>query len=53
MNENNKSLESIINAVGCMTEILWLFYSGLVKQGFSKEEAMNLTESYLTFLMVK
>jgi hypothetical protein len=50
MNDNPNSNE-VINAVGAMAEMSWIFYSTAIKKGFSAVQAFQLTQTYLSSLM--
>lgn len=48
--ENNNAAQDvsgILNSVGALSELLWLFYSNLLKQGFSRNDAFKLTHDYM------
>lgn len=47
----NKKAEDIVNAVGSLAEICRLFYSHLVKLGFTRGEALELTKGYIRATM--
>lgn len=46
----NEELKEYINAVGALAEAMALFRSSLLKQGFTKAEALELTKVYLNNL---
>lgn len=46
-NSTTQDVSSILNSVGALSELLWLFYSNLLKQGFSRKDAFNLTHDYM------
>lgn len=43
----NKDIKDIINSVGATAEMLRLFYDNLIKQGFTNQEALQLTSNYM------
>ena len=43
----NTEFQKLIDSVGAASEILRLFYNSLIKQGFTKQEALYLTGNYL------
>lgn len=51
---NNKpSPDEVIQAVGVTAEMCWLFYKTSVNNGFSPEQALVLTQTYLSALLKK
>ena len=51
MKENNSDFQKFLQGMGVLTESLFLFYSGLLKAGFSEELAADLVKHYLTSMM--
>lgn len=47
---NSSEFENFVNALGVMAETLKVFYDGLIKQGFTKQEAIYLTGSCMKML---
>lgn len=52
MNEKPTS-DEVVNAVGAMAEMSWIFYSTAVKQGFTAVQALQLTQTYLSSMIMK
>ena len=42
-----EAISNLLNAVGAMSEVLKVFYDNLIKQGFTKQEALYLTNDYM------
>ena len=42
-----EEISSVLNAVGAMAEVLMVFYENLIKQGFTKQEALYLVSDYM------
>ena len=42
-----QDISELINATGAMAELMKVFYDELIKQGFSKIEAIQLTSDYM------
>lgn len=43
--------EEVVNAIGALAEMCRLFYSHLVKLGFTRGEALELTKGYIIATM--
>lgn len=41
-------MNNIITAIGALAEICGLFHKNLLKQGFRRREALELTKAYLS-----
>lgn len=51
--KSSQNADEFINALGATAEIIWIFYSNLVKQGFTAVQALQLTQTYLSGLILK
>lgn len=47
----NPNFEDFVQAIGAMAESLTLFRNQLVENGFSKEEALALSQTYLQTIL--
>ena len=48
---NQSELHQFVNAIGAMTETLSLFRNNLLKQGFTREESMELTRALMLYTL--
>ena len=48
-----QDISELINATGAITELMKVFYDGLIKQSFSKAEAIQLTSNYMKVVLGK
>ena len=47
----NDEVKNTITALGGLAEMCWIFFSALLKQGFSKRQAVDLTMAFLNNTM--
>lgn len=47
----NDEVNKTITAIGSLAELCWIFFSGLLKQGFTKKQALELTITFMNNTM--
>lgn len=50
---NKEELDCLINSIGAMTELVWLFYEDLIKQGFTEKQSLYLTSEWMVGTFAK
>lgn len=51
--DKKPTADEFVNAVGAMAEMSWIFYSTAVGRGFTAVQALQLTQTYLSSMIMK
>lgn len=46
-----EQLNKLIEGIGVISELTYIYYSGLVKAGFREDQALHLAESFVNNMM--
>lgn len=52
MNDTPNANE-VVNAIGAMAEMSWVFYSTSIQRGFTAAQALQLTQTYLSSTIMR
>lgn len=50
---NQPTADEVKVSIGAMAEMSWIYYSTALKQGFSTVQALQLTQTYLSSVILR